>query len=84
VAFSTEIYYKFTAESACKIILRSVNSWLSYGQESWLPHAFNVSEYCPAERWRTSPDIYRFYDDALYKSTFYLLAYLLMARNSCC
>jgi len=32
VSFSTEIYCKFTAESACKRILRSVNIWLSSSQ----------------------------------------------------
>jgi len=53
VAFSTKVYCKFTAESACKRILRSVNSWLSYRQESWLPHALSVSGHCPVERWRT-------------------------------
>jgi len=34
-------------------MLRSVNIWLSYRQESWLPHALSVSGHCPAERWRT-------------------------------
>jgi len=39
---STKIYCKFTAESACERILRSVNIWLSYGQESSLPQALSV------------------------------------------
>jgi len=51
VAFSTEIYCKFTAESACKRILRSANIWLSYRQESWLSHMLSVSGHYPAERW---------------------------------
>jgi len=34
-----KIYCKFTAESACKRILRSVNVWLSYRKEIWFPHA---------------------------------------------
>jgi len=34
VAFSMQIYCKFTAESACRRILRSLNIWLSYMQES--------------------------------------------------
>jgi len=46
---TTKIYCKFTAESACKRILKSVNIWLSYRQESWLPHALSVSGHCPAE-----------------------------------
>jgi len=53
VAFSTKIYRKFTAEWACKRILRSINIWLSYRQESWLPHGLSVCGHCPAERWRT-------------------------------
>jgi len=48
-----KIYCKFTAESACRRIIRSVNIWLNYSQESWLPHALSVSGHCPAERWRT-------------------------------
>jgi len=34
VAFSTKIYCKFTAKFACRRILRSVNIWLIYRQES--------------------------------------------------
>jgi len=48
-----KIYCKFTAEPACRRILRSVNIWLSYRQESWSPHSLSVSGHCPAERWRT-------------------------------
>jgi len=51
VAFSTKIYCKFTAEYACERTLRSVNIWLSYRRESWLPYALSVSEHCPTERW---------------------------------
>jgi len=47
------IYCKFTAQSACKRILRPVNIWPSYRQESWLPHVLSVPGHCPAERWRT-------------------------------
>jgi len=53
VAFSTKIYCKFTAECACKRILRSLNIRRSYRQESWSPHALSVSGHCPDERWRT-------------------------------
>jgi len=48
-----KIYCKFTAECGCRRILRSFNIWLSYMQESWLPHALSVSGHCPAERSRT-------------------------------
>jgi len=34
-------------------ILRPVNIWLSYSQESWLSHALCVPGHCPAERRRT-------------------------------
>jgi len=53
VALSTKIYCKFTAESACRRIITSVNIWLSYRQESWLPYALSVSGHCPTKRWRT-------------------------------
>jgi len=53
VAFSTTTCCKFTAESACKRILKSVNIRLSYSQESWLRHALSVSGHSPVERWRT-------------------------------
>jgi len=43
MAFSTKIYCKFTNECARKRIFRSVNIWLSYRQESWLPHALSAS-----------------------------------------
>jgi len=52
MAFSNKIYCKFTAECACKRIFRSVNIWLSYRQESWLPHMLSAG-HCPAKRWRT-------------------------------
>jgi len=48
-----KVYCKFTVECGCKRILMSVNIWLSYRQESWLPHALSVSGHCPAERLRT-------------------------------
>jgi len=53
VVFSTKLYCKFNGESAYNRILRSVNIWLSYRQESWSPHALSVSGHCPAERWTT-------------------------------
>jgi len=43
------IYSKFTAKSACVRISRSINIWLSYGQESWLRHALSVSGHSPAD-----------------------------------
>jgi len=45
-----------SAECACKIILRSVNIWLSYRQESWLPHALSVSGHC-CWKMKNSPDV---------------------------
>jgi len=50
MAFSTKSYCKLAAELACERTLRSVNIWLSYKQESSLPHALSVSGHCPAER----------------------------------
>jgi len=47
-----KIYCKLTA-GVLRRILRSVNIWRSYRQESWSPHALSVSGNCPAERWRT-------------------------------
>jgi len=47
------IYCKFTVASAYERILKSVNIWQSYRQESWLSHVLCVPGHCPAERRRT-------------------------------
>jgi len=48
------LYYKFTAESVSKEILKSLNIWqVIGGAGSWLPQAFGVPGHCHAERWRT-------------------------------
>jgi len=47
------VYCKFTVESDCERILKSVNIWRSYRQESWLSHVLCAPWHCPTERWRT-------------------------------
>jgi len=44
------IYCKFTVESAYEAVLKSVNVWQSYRQESCLSHVPCVPGHCPAER----------------------------------
>jgi len=67
MAFLTKICCKFTVASARKRILRSVNIWQSYRQESWLSHVLCAPQHCPAERLRTRQ----------------ISWVLVMARNSC-
>jgi len=53
MAFSMMINCKFAVGRAYERVLKSVNIWRSYRQESWLSHMFRAPEHCPAERWRT-------------------------------
>jgi len=43
VAFSAKIYCKFTAECACRRILKSFNIWLSYSGASVGGDAIQIS-----------------------------------------
>jgi len=47
------IYCKFTVDTAYDRILKSVNIWQSYRQESWLSHVLCTPGHCNAGRWRT-------------------------------
>jgi len=51
MAFSRIIYCKFTVESAYEKILKSINIWRSYRQESWSSQALCAPGHCPPERW---------------------------------
>jgi len=51
VGCSITVYWKFNVESDCERILKSVNIWLRYRQESWLSHVLCAPRHCPAKRW---------------------------------